>query len=153
MMHAVSHDPTLRETVELASGDVMTPLEIPVALFDLARKYADERGSRSSAPNRLSHRSMERWETVSRTRTRSRDPQDAVDWVAKYELMDAYCARHNCDLTDPRVHALDLQYHDLRPERSLFQRLGMDRIVSDETSRQRSPIRRRPTGLLPRRSA
>ena len=33
---------------------------------------------------------------------------------------------------DDRLAALDLQYHDLRPERSLFARLGMERLVGDE---------------------
>jgi proteasome accessory factor A len=30
------------------------------------------------------------------------------------------------------VRALDLQYHDLRPARSLYQRLGLEKLVSEE---------------------
>jgi proteasome accessory factor A len=133
-MHAVSHDPTLRETVELASGVMMTPLEIQWRLFELGRKYADERGLDVVGPEAVVASVLERWEAI--LSGLERDPasmKTQLDWVAKYELMDAYCARHDCDLTDPRVHALDLQYHDLRPERSLFQRLGMERILDDAT--------------------
>jgi proteasome accessory factor A len=54
-----------------------------------------------------------------------------LDWVAKLELIDAYCARHDCGLDDHRVAALDLQYHDVRPGRSLFQRLHMERLVDE----------------------
>jgi proteasome accessory factor PafA2 len=133
-MHAVSHDPTLRETVELASGAVMTPLEIQWRLFDLARKYADERGLDVVGPESVVASILERWEQVlSGLESDPASLKTQLDWVAKYELIDAYCARHNCDLTDPRVRALDLQYHDLRPERSLFARLGMETIVSQST--------------------
>ena len=40
--------------------------------------------------------------------------------------------RHGCSWDDNRLAALDLQYHDLRPERSLYGRLGMERLVDDQ---------------------
>jgi proteasome accessory factor A len=52
--------------------------------------------------------------------------------VAKHQLIDAYRARHGCGWDDHRLAAMDLQYHDLRPERSLFSRLGMVRLVVDD---------------------
>jgi len=39
--------------------------------------------------------------------------------------------RHDCDWEDPRLRALDLQYHDLRPEKSLAGRAGLETIVDD----------------------
>jgi len=56
-----------------------------------------------------------------------------LDWVAKYKLVDAYRERHDLGWTDPRLAALDLQYHDVRPGRSLFARLNTERLV-DEAS-------------------
>jgi len=56
-----------------------------------------------------------------------------VDWVAKEQLLEAYMARHEIDWTDPRVRMLDLQYHDMRPERSLFARLDTERLLSEES--------------------
>jgi Pup amidohydrolase len=44
---------------------------------------------------------------------------DRVDWVAKLRLIGGYRERHDLRWNDPRLAALDLQYHDLRPERSL----------------------------------
>ena len=44
---------------------------------------------------------------------------DQLDWVAKYRLIDGYRERHGLDWDDARLAALDLQYHDLRPEKSL----------------------------------
>ena len=43
-IRAVSCDTTLRTRVELASGGELTALELQWELYDLARKYAAERG-------------------------------------------------------------------------------------------------------------
>ena len=56
---------------------------------------------------------------------------DQLDWVAKYRLFDAYRERNGLAWNDARLRAMDLQYHDLRPEKSLFARVGMQRLVSD----------------------
>jgi proteasome accessory factor A len=55
-----------------------------------------------------------------------------LDWVAKYELIQAFCERHSCAIDDPRISALDLQYHDLRPGKSLFARLGTERLIDED---------------------
>jgi len=55
-----------------------------------------------------------------------------LDWVAKHQLVLAYQDRHGCSWDDDRLAALDLQYHDLRPERSLYRRLGLETLVSAE---------------------
>ena len=54
-----------------------------------------------------------------------------VDWIAKYRLIDGYRERHGLEWGDTRLHALDLQYHDLRPDRSLARRVGLERICTD----------------------
>ena len=54
---------------------------------------------------------------------------DRVDWAAKLQLLEAYRERHGLDWDDHRLAAVDLQYHDLRPERSLFARLDTERLV------------------------
>ena len=67
-----------------------------------------------------------------------RDPRELVrelDWVAKRDLIESYIERKGCGWEDPRVAMLDLQYHDVRPEKGLFYTLErghhVDRIVSD----------------------
>ena len=52
-------------------------------------------------------------------------------WVAKLRLIDGYRERHGLGWDDARLAAMDLQYHDLRPERSLFARLGVERLTDD----------------------
>ena len=54
-----------------------------------------------------------------------------LDWVAKYRMMEGFRERHGLDWTSPRLQAMDLQYHDVRPEKSLYERLSMERIVTE----------------------
>jgi proteasome accessory factor A len=54
-----------------------------------------------------------------------------IDWVAKHRLIDGYRERHDLRWDDARLAAMDLQYHDLRPEKSLAARVGLERITGD----------------------
>ena len=56
---------------------------------------------------------------------------DQLDWVAKYRLINGYRERHGLSWRDHKLAAMDLQYHDVRPERSLFTKLGMERLVTE----------------------
>jgi proteasome accessory factor A len=47
-------------------------------------------------------------------------------------MIEAYMARHGCTFEDGRVAALDLQYHDVRPDKSLYERLGMERVAGED---------------------
>jgi hypothetical protein len=79
----------------------------------------------------VGHDVMNRWETIL-TGLES-DPTSLsaqLDWVAKKRLLDAYRERQNLDWGDARLAALALQYHDVRPERSVFAKLGMESLVS-----------------------
>jgi hypothetical protein len=53
-----------------------------------------------------------------------------VDWVAKERVYLGYQERHGIDWDDVRLRAMDLQYHDLRDDRSLFGRLGMETLCT-----------------------
>ena len=58
-----------------------------------------------------------------------------LDWVTKLALLDAYAARDGLEWDDPKLALLDLQYHDVRPERSLYERLvragKVERLVDE----------------------
>jgi Pup amidohydrolase len=132
-IRAISRDTTMRTTVELASGDLLTGVELQWELFDLARKYAAERGLEALGDEDVGRRVLDRWEAV--LQGLESDPPSLakqLDWVAKLRLVEAYRDRHGLDWDDPRLAALDLQYHDLRPAKSLFARLAMERLTDDE---------------------
>ena len=54
-----------------------------------------------------------------------------VDWVTKRHLVRGYAERHDLQPGDARLKAIDLQYHDLRPDRSLARRAGLERLVDE----------------------
>ena len=55
-----------------------------------------------------------------------------VDWVAKQRLVEGYAARHDLEPGSARLKAIDLQYHDLRADRCLALRAGLDTLVSSD---------------------
>ena len=131
-LRRVSYDLSLQAPLELADGSTVTALEVQWELFDRARKYAEVAGL-ECVGQRVGEEVLRRWEAVL-TGLES-DPMslsDQLDWVAKYRLIDGYRRRHDLGWDDARLAAMDLQYHDLRPDKSLFRRLGMERITDDD---------------------
>ncbi len=129
----VSYDLKLSEPLDLADGRTVSAMEIQWELFGLARKYAEDRGLECVGDDSVGREVLRRWEEV--LHGLETDPQTVakqVDWAAKLQLLEAYRERHHLDWDDHRLAAVDLQYHDLRPERSLFARLDTDRLVSEE---------------------
>ncbi len=55
--------------------------------------------------------------------------------MTKRRVIEGVRERHNLDPTDLKLAAVDLQYHDLRPDRSLFARLGAETLVDPEAAR------------------
>ena len=132
-LRSVSRDTTMRATVELVSGERLTAVELQWELHERARKYTAERGVEALGDEDMARCVLDRWEAV--LDGLESDPQslaNQLDWVAKLRLVEAYRERHGLDGDDPRLAALDLQYHDLRPAKSLFARLGMERLTDDE---------------------
>ena len=56
---------------------------------------------------------------------------DRIDWVAKLQLLSAYAQRHSLTWTNPQMQALSLQFHDIRPQRSLFRRLTTQQLITE----------------------
>jgi proteasome accessory factor A len=131
-MRKVSYDLTLAKPLELADGRSMTALEMQWELLDLAKKYAEDRGL-EAVDDEVGRDVLDRWEsTLSSLEV---DPTSLVrqlDWVAKHQLIDAYRSRHSLEWDDPKLAAMDLQYHDVRPAKSLFARLDTEHVVSSE---------------------
>jgi proteasome accessory factor PafA2 len=130
-MRKVSYDLSLEEPLSLADGSTMTALQLQWEYFNLARKYADAHGFESVGET-VGPMVLDRWEQVlSALETDPLSLAGQLDWVAKYRLLDGYRERHGLAWTDPRLAAMDLQYHDLRPEKSLFVRVGTEKLVTE----------------------
>jgi proteasome accessory factor A len=128
----VSHDLTLSEPLELAEGGTTTALGIQWDLLELARKYAEDRGLDCVGDEETGEEVLRRWEaTLHALETNPASLANQLDWVAKHQLIEGYRDRHGLAWSDHRLTAIDLQYHDLRPGRSLFARMPMERLVDE----------------------
>ncbi len=128
----VSWDLTLDRTIPTRDGRQVRPLDVQWQLLEHARKYERERGL-ECVGEEIGAEVVRRWEEVLATLEGDRrDLARQLDWVAKERMVLGYMDRHGLDWGDPRLRALDLQYHDVRPERSLFARMGMERITDDD---------------------
>jgi proteasome accessory factor A len=55
---------------------------------------------------------------------------EELDWVAKLKLLTQYRDRDGLEWDDAKLHLIDLQYADVRPEKGLYHRLvGSGRII------------------------
>jgi len=132
-LRRISCDLDLTEALPLADGRTATALEIQWEYLDLARKYAEERGL-GGVGEEVGAEVLRRWEAaLSGLETDFMSLADQLDWVAKYRLINGYRERHDLAWSDPKLAAMDLQYHDVRPGRSLFAKLPMQRLVSEES--------------------
>ena len=127
----ISHDMTCRRRVRLANGREVSALDIQREYLDRALRYADSKGLPP-----LEQRALEMWEHC--VTTIENDPlklDREVDWVIKYKLIEAFRAKHDLPMGHARVQLVDLQYHDISQDRSLFykmQRHGLvERLCTD----------------------
>jgi proteasome accessory factor A len=112
----ISHDATCQHRVRLANGRELSALEIQSEYLDRALRYHEQRGL-----PKLEERALAMWKHC--VEGIEKDPLSLgreCDWVLKYQLIEAYRARHALPLEDPRVALLDLQYHDVDQRRGIF---------------------------------
>jgi Pup amidohydrolase len=129
--HAVSHDVACTRPLELEDGSTMTALEIQGHYLEAAKRYLKDRELDPITADVLS-----RWEAV--LTTAEADPRalaGQVDWATKLELLEGYRDRHGLDWDHDRLKMVDLQYHDVRRDKGLHQRLAargrVERLVAE----------------------
>jgi proteasome accessory factor A len=128
----ISHDITGRRKVKLMHGREASALEIQQDYFTKARDFVQRRGGDATT-----ERVLELWERT----LKAVDTGDLalvereIDWVAKYQLIERYRAKHDMPLSSPRVAQLDLAYHDVNRRRGLYylleRRGAMERVTTD----------------------
>ena len=131
----ISHDPSLQRTVLLRDGRRVTALDVQWGLLEAAQKYERSHGL-DAVGEEVGREVLALWEQM--LSGLEHDPETVahqVDWVAKRRIVRAYAERHGARPDDARLKALDLQYHDLRADKCLARRVGLDVITSDEEVR------------------
>jgi proteasome accessory factor A len=128
----ISHDLTGRRQVRLAGGREASALDIQREYYSRAVQHVKENGSPSA-----SERVLELWgralDAVEEQDFSKIDTE--IDWAIKHRLVERYRAKHDLDLSSPRIAQLDLAYHDIRRGRGVFdllQRKGLVRRITDD---------------------
>jgi Pup amidohydrolase len=131
-IHDVSRDVSLAATVDLADGRSLTAIQLQWEYFEHARKYVERE---DDTPE--NHDVIERWESI--LAGLEEDPMGLVaqlDWVAKLRLLEGYRERDGLEWSDPKLRAIDLQYHDVRRDKGLYHRLEragkVEQLTTDE---------------------
>jgi proteasome accessory factor A len=134
-LRAVSHDPSLRHLVELKDGRRLTAIQMQMDFLEHARKFVEDRFGSDADEQTVDV--LDRWESVL-TRL-ERDPMDCrreLDWVAKLALLESYRERDGLEWDHAKLHLVDLQYSDIRPEKGLYHQLlkrgSIDRLLQDD---------------------
>jgi proteasome accessory factor A len=134
-LRAVSHDTSLKHLLTLADGRTLTAVQLQMEYLDLARKYVEDRLGSDADSQTLDV--LERWESVlTRLETDPMQCARELDWVAKLKLLNSYRERDGLDWDDAKLHLVDLQYSDIRPDKGLYHRLvklgRMERLLGDD---------------------
>jgi proteasome accessory factor A len=127
-----SHDSSCRRELSLESGKKLTGVQIQAEYLEMALQYVASRSPDPEVKDVLL-----KWQHV--IEALARDPmelREQIDWVMKKSLIEGFMERKSLDWNSPQVEMMDLQYHDLRPEKGLYyvlERQGKaERIVSEE---------------------
>ncbi|MEC8977214.1 MAG: depupylase/deamidase Dop [Actinomycetota bacterium] len=131
-LREVSYDIELELNHRLANGDKATALEIQWVYYAAAERWAERFGFDVVGGEEVGRDLMTRWADV--LTALEEDPDslaDSIDWIAKRRLYEGFRSRHGIEWSDPKMAALDLQYHDLRPSKGLARRIGLSRITND----------------------
>ncbi len=128
----VSHDLDLRKPLELDGGGTATALELQGRYLEWLAKYVEK-----ELDDPVWDLVITEWERVlTGLETEPMSLSDTLDWVAKRRLFEGFVERDGLSWSDSKLKALDLQYHDVDPDRGLYftlaNRGSMRRLFTDE---------------------
>ena len=128
----VSHDPSCKKTIALENGQKLTAVQVQLEYLEMAQQYLSSREVDDQTRD-----CVEKWGEV--LASLERDPMELdsrIDWVMKLAIIEGFMERKSLDWDAAQVQMLDLQYHDLRPDKGLYymlERQGRaERVASDE---------------------
>jgi proteasome accessory factor A len=134
-VHQISHDPSLKQTVELADGRKLTGVELQWAYHEKALKHVENIQGADVDPDTAEV--LQLWgEVLDDLSTDPMRTADRLDWTAKLRLLNGYRERDNLAWSSGRLALVDLQYTDVRLAKGLYNRLvtrgSMKRLISED---------------------
>jgi proteasome accessory factor A len=136
-VRSYSLDVSLRAVEICEDNQWRSAWDLQDQLWSLAARYVERRGGGAVAPTDEVSLIIEQWrEMLDGVRDDAASVADRVDWVAKLRIVKGIQDRYALDDHDAKLRAIDLQYHDIRPQRSLAQRVGLRTLQDDEIVRE-----------------
>ncbi len=128
-LREVSRDPNYRWLVTMIDGSSIPAVDLQRIYLDIAKQAF---GGESDQTDWI----LKNWEAIlDGLEKNPLELGDRVDWVAKREIVETYRAEEGLDWGDDALQSVDLEYHNIDPEKSLFyayQAMGKTtRFVSD----------------------
>jgi proteasome accessory factor A len=127
-LREVSRDETYKWPITLLDGTQMSAIDLQREYLELASVYA--------GTDEQTDWVLDNWEDI--LDGLEKDPMalgDRVDWVAKRHIVEQYMESEGLDWSDDALHTVDLEYHNIDPDASLFhayQEMGKTLRVIDE---------------------
>ncbi|MBT5028243.1 MAG: proteasome accessory factor PafA2 family protein [Nitrospinaceae bacterium] len=118
---------SIGRTVALSrkSGGTITALEIQEA-------YCEAAENAFAGKDEESDWVLAEWlRTLQDLKHRPEKLSDRIDWAIKEKLFSEFMESENIDWQDPWLKSLDLEYHNLDPERGLYRGLQQEGAVHD----------------------
>jgi proteasome accessory factor A len=119
----ISRDPTYKWMVDCEHGS-MSAVEIQREHLEWAQRYQGESEETDWV--------LREWERT--LDDLSLDPMrtaDRLDWTAKKMMLARYLEDSGGEWSDDALHSIDLEYHNIDPEKSLFHALGLQGFGDD----------------------
>ena len=137
--HEVSRDLALTRRLELVDGRRLTAIEIQREYLEAVRSLGEPAEQDTETADVL-----RRWGSLlDRLETEPAACVREVEWLAKLRVLEGLRRRDRLEWDDPRLAAVDLQWSDLRPERSVHGRLvraGAVEQLVDEAEVERAVV-------------
>ncbi len=132
-LRTISWDLSLSEAYQTLDGRTITALGTQRELCATARAWGEQCDTSVVGGDEALAEVLGEWEQVLDDLEHDRQrAADRVDWVAKGRLLGGFAERHQLRPGAAKLRALDLQYHDMRPDRCLALRAGLRTLVGAE---------------------
>jgi len=115
-LRSVSRDQTYRWIVTLENGDTIRAVDLHREYLQIAETFRD----RDKETNWI----LDNWrETLDQLEKNPMQLYKKLDWVAKKRIVEQYIQDQGLDWGNDALHSIDLEYHNLDPQKSLYHAL------------------------------
>ncbi len=119
----VSQEKNRNAILKRKSGGTITALEIQESYLEAVEQYFSEKDKESKWI-------IQEWEkTLDELKHNPEKLCDRIDWAIKEKLFSEFMESENLDWDDPMLQSLDLEYHNLDPDRGLYRGLEQENEV------------------------